>query len=171
MQVSEKEREALLTNLRKELVSIVSSRIVHPNTNRLFPPNIIEEAIQKLGFDVKMADSAKKQANFLIKELGQRYLIKKADMEIKVTIREEWMHTCEDTEAILPTVNKVPAEGDEDDEEGTNKAIKNGIAPPIKSKTAQKTAKSDKLDSETDISQVNTKTGSKLFTLQKTKNH
>ena len=171
MQVSEKEREALLTNLRKELVSIVSSRIVHPNTNRLFPPNIIEEAIQKLGFDVKMADSAKKQANFLIKELGQRYLIKKADMEIKVTIREEWINTCEDTEAILPTVNKVPAEGDEDDEEGTNKAIKNAIAPPNKSKIAQKTAKSDKLDSETDISQVNTKTGSKLFTLQKPRNH
>ena len=91
MQVSEKERENLLQNTRKELVSLVASRIVHPDTNRLFPIQTIEEAITQVGFDVKINDSAKKQANFLIKELGTRYFIKKADMEIKVTIREEWV--------------------------------------------------------------------------------
>ena len=155
MQVSEKEREVLLNNVRKELVNIVSSRVVHPVTNRLFPPNIIEEAIQKLGFDVKMADSAKKQANYLIKELSQRYFIKKADMEIKVTIREEWISSCEDTEAIQPTVKKVLLEGEEGEEDTTNKAA-------IKSKVEQKAPKSDKIDSETDVSQINTKTNSNL---------
>lgn len=97
MQVSEKEREVLLEKIRKELITIVSSKIVHPETNRLFPANMVEDAIAELGFDVKISDSAKKQANFLIKELSKRYLIKKADMEIKVTIKEEWVITGEDT--------------------------------------------------------------------------
>lgn len=91
MQVSDKERKLLLTNNRKELIHLVASRIVHPETNRLFPINIIEEAILQMGFDVKMNDSAKKQANYLIKMLAQRYHIKKADMEMKLTIREEWL--------------------------------------------------------------------------------
>lgn len=97
MQVSEKERDSLLQNTRKELISLVASRIVHPDTNRLFPIQSIEEAITDLGFDVKMNDSAKKQANFLIKELASRYFIKKADMEIKISIREEWISTGVDT--------------------------------------------------------------------------
>lgn len=90
--MSEKEREVLLRDIRNELVNLVSSRVVHPETNRLFPAKIIEEAIYSLGFDVKINDSAKKQANYLIKELANKYLLKKADMEIKVTIREEWIH-------------------------------------------------------------------------------
>ncbi len=127
MQVSEKERELMLQNIRKELINIVSSRIVHPDTNRLFPPNIIEEAIQKLGFDVKINDSAKKQANFLIKELSSRYYIKKADMEIKVTIREEWVSTGEDTEAVQSTTNtkqaKIDLDGDDEIQDKPKKKI------------------------------------------------
>lgn len=117
MQVSEKEREALLQNNRKELVNIVSSKLVHPETNRLFPPKIIEEAILSLGFDVKMNDSAKKQANYLIKELSNKYILKKADMEIKVSIREEWINEGETAGAeIQPTVQFTGEHDDDDDE-------------------------------------------------------
>lgn len=115
MQVSEKERELLLQNLRKELISIVAGRIVHPDTNRLFPQQTIEEAIEELGFDVKINDSAKKQANFLIKELAKRYVIKKADMEIKVSIREEWVSTGVDAgEDIIVAESKNPDEEGDD---------------------------------------------------------
>ena len=117
MQVSEKEREALLQNIRKELVNIVSSKVVHPDTNRLFPPTIIEEAILSLGFDVKMNDSAKKQANYLIKELASKYIVKKADMEIKVSIREEWISEGEKAGIeIQPTIANKEGHEDDDDE-------------------------------------------------------
>lgn len=118
MQVTEKEREALLQNIRKELINIISSKVVHPDTNRLFPPKIIEEAILSLGFDVKMNDSAKKQANFLIKELASKYILKKADMEIKVSIREEWISEGEKAGVdIQPTISKKEGLEDEDEEE------------------------------------------------------
>lgn len=125
MQVSELERVGMLQNIRKELINLVSSRIVHPDTNRLFPPNIIEEAIQKLGFDVKINDSAKKQANFLIKELAQRYYIKKADMEVKVTIREEWVTIGDESEPVqAPTNSKKPKIEVDEEEEGHEKSKK-----------------------------------------------
>ena len=115
--MSEKERDQLLLNKRKELISIVSSKFVHPETNRLFPPKIIEEAILSLGFDVKMNDPAKKQANFLIKELSTKYILKKADMEIKVSIREEWINEGEKAGTqIQPTIQKVAGLDDEDDD-------------------------------------------------------
>lgn len=115
MQVSEIERKDLLKDIKNELVNLVSSRVVHPETNRLFPAKIIEEAIISLGFDVKINDSAKKQANYLIKELASKYLLKKADMEIKVTIREEWIHEGEKAEIEIPTSN-APAKDAQLDE-------------------------------------------------------
>lgn len=98
MQVSDKEREQLLKNTRKELLLIVSSKVVHPDTNRLFPVDTIERAIEEMGFDVKVNEPAKKQANFLIKELSDRYYLKRADMEIKLTLREEWITSADGPE-------------------------------------------------------------------------
>lgn len=144
MQVSEKEREALLLNIRKELINIVSSKIVHPETNRLFPPKIIEEAILSLGFDVKMNDSAKKQANYLIKELSSKYILKKADMEIKVSIREEWISEGEKVGIeIQPTIAKKNLDDDDDEED------ENGKKPQIiHEKKALPGKKKNKKDSE-----------------------
>lgn len=98
MQVSDKEREQLLKNTRKELLLIVSSKVVHPDTNRLFPTETIEKAIEEMGFDVKLNEPAKKQANFLIKELSERYYLKRADMEIKLSLREEWVASADGPE-------------------------------------------------------------------------
>lgn len=117
MQVSGKERELLLRDTRNSLVNLVASRVVHPDTNRLFPAKIIEEAIYSLGFDVKINDSAKKQANFLIKELSSKYYLKKADMEIKVTIREEWINEGEKAGADLLIPKTVKQDFDEESEE------------------------------------------------------
>lgn len=91
MQVSDKERESLLQNTKKELVEILAQRLVHPDTNRLFPNKSIEEAISILGLDVKINVGAKQQASFVIRELSGKYYVKKADMEIKVSLREEWI--------------------------------------------------------------------------------
>jgi hypothetical protein len=116
MQVSDKEREALLLNTRKELVSLVTTRLVHPDTNRLFPAKSIEEAISYLGYDIKIHDSAKKQASFVMKELASRYYVKKADMQIKLSIREEWITSGDKGEAIVvetkPGLAHVAEEGD-----------------------------------------------------------
>jgi ribosome maturation protein Sdo1 len=101
MQVSDKEREQLLKNTRKELLLIVASKVVHPDTNRLFPLDTIEKAIEEIGFDVKVNEPAKKQANFLIKELSDRYFLKKADMEIKLTLREEWITSTDGPEGNI----------------------------------------------------------------------
>lgn len=98
--MSDKEREALLLNTKKELVNIVASRLVHPDTNRLFPTASIEEAISYLGYDIKIHDTAKKQASFVMKELASRYYVKKADMQIKLSIREEWVTSGDKGEAI-----------------------------------------------------------------------
>lgn len=142
MQVSEKEREVLLQNIRKELITIVASKVVHPETNRLFPPKIIEEAVQSLGFDVKMNDSAKKQANFLIKELTSKYILKKADMEIKVSIREEWISEGEKAGVeIQPTIMKKESADDEDEDEeedGGHKEIEEQKGPSAKKKPKRK---------------------------------
>ena len=112
--MSDKEREALLENTKKELVSIVSSRLVHPDTNRLFPAKSIEEAIAYLGYDIKIQDSAKKQASFVMKELASRYYVKKADMQIKLSIREEWVTSGDKGEAIAVEVTQGQAHAVED---------------------------------------------------------
>lgn len=134
--MSEKEREVLLQNIRKELINIVSSKVVHPETNRLFPSKIIEEAILSLGFDVKMNDSAKKQANYLIKELTNKYILKKADMEIKVSIREEWISEGEKAGAeIQPTVQSMGGHDEEFDHEEDHEPQKKYPEPkPVEKK-------------------------------------
>lgn len=134
MQVSEKERDSLLLNLRKELVSLVTSRIVHPDTNRMFPVQTIEEAIGDIGFDVKINDSAKKQANFLIKELASRYFIKKADMEIKVSIREEWVNTGVDAgeDIEIQPIKKMGVDAQDVDEEPEEQGMEDAEEKPKK---------------------------------------
>ena len=91
MQIAEKERQAMLEAMKKEIVGIVASKCVHPDTNRLFSADIIEDALDHIGFGPKINDSAKKQANFCIKALSELYYLKKADMEIKVTVNSDWL--------------------------------------------------------------------------------
>lgn len=94
----------------------MTTRLVHPDTNRLFPAKSIEEAISYLGYDIKIHDSAKKQASFVMKELASRYYVKKADMQIKLSIREEWITSGDKGEAIVvetkPGLAHVAEEGD-----------------------------------------------------------
>jgi len=60
MQISQKERLIFTNNKYKEVANVISTKIVHPVTNRPFPVEVIEEAMRNVGFKAKMNDDTKK---------------------------------------------------------------------------------------------------------------
>ena len=86
MQMGEKERESLLENLSKEILTIVQSKMVHPKSKRPYSLDAMKAAMKSINFNVKLNQPAKKQANDCMKKLQQKYLVKKADMLVQLKI-------------------------------------------------------------------------------------
>jgi ribosome maturation protein SDO1 len=69
MQVSEKEREAALETVLKEIASIVASKTFNPTTNLPYTVNLIQNAMKEINFSGNTTKSSKAQAWFVIKKL------------------------------------------------------------------------------------------------------
>ena len=85
MQISKKEREIFTGNKYKEVANLIAIKIVHPNTNRPFPVEVIEEAMKIVRFNPKMNEDTKKQAVSCIRILIKKYRIIRARMLINLS--------------------------------------------------------------------------------------
>lgn len=91
LQVGEKERQANLSQLHNEVMSIVASKCVDPNTGRVYPTTMIEKALAGAKEDwsgVKDGKSAKAQALEAIRVLVKIQVIPitRAKMRVRVAV-------------------------------------------------------------------------------------
>ena len=88
MQVSQKEREAMLATLTNDIVNIISTKIVHPKTKRVFSVENIRASIKDSNIGFNLNKSAKKQAMDAIKILVEKYYIEKVGLLAKAVFEE-----------------------------------------------------------------------------------
>lgn len=84
MQVSAKEREALLENTYKDIVNIISNKVVHPKSKRLFSAETIRAALKEVNFNVQYNKPAKKQAQDAIKILEKYFHVERVSCLVKL---------------------------------------------------------------------------------------
>lgn len=87
--MSQKEREVFMENKFKEIANLISTKLVHQQTQRPFPPDTIEAAMKSINFKARMNDDTKKQAMECIKTLVKRFKVSRAKMLIRITIDKE----------------------------------------------------------------------------------
>lgn len=62
LQVSEKEREAHLEELFRDVATLCTERLIHASTKRLLTMQMVSDALKSCHFSVRAGDSAKKQS-------------------------------------------------------------------------------------------------------------
>jgi ribosome maturation protein SDO1 len=87
LQVGEKERGHVLEQLKAEIALQISSLCVNPESNRPYPPSMIQKALDEIGFSIRTEKSAKSQALKAIRELQDGAVIKlqRAKMRLRIT--------------------------------------------------------------------------------------
>ncbi|EGR34870.1 ribosome maturation protein SBDS, putative [Ichthyophthirius multifiliis] len=89
LQMGEKERAVQQSNIYNDIVNIITEKCVHPDSNRKFPVNQIQQAMKSINFVVKNDQPAKKQALECIKILTKKYYMKRADILVSVSVPKE----------------------------------------------------------------------------------
>lgn len=84
LQVSEKERQAQLDAMFKEIATNVADKCVDPETKRPYPVTIIEKSMKEIHFSIKPHRNAKQQALEVIKALKEKIPLERAQMRVKV---------------------------------------------------------------------------------------
>ena len=90
LQVSEKERKNVFDVIFRDAVTVLVEKCVNPNTNRPYPPGMIERALREIHFSVDPMRSAKQQALAAIPKLRAVFPIKRAAMRFKLVVGSEW---------------------------------------------------------------------------------
>ena len=90
LQVSEKERKNVFDVIFRDAVTVLVEKCVNPNTNRPYPPGMIERALREIHFSVDPMRSAKQQALAAIPKLSAVFPIKRAAMRFKLVVGSEW---------------------------------------------------------------------------------
>ncbi|KAL4223944.1 hypothetical protein ACF0H5_017403 [Mactra antiquata] len=88
LQVSEKERQAQLESMFRDIATIVADKCVNPDTNRPYTVTMIEKAMKDLHFSVKPTRNTKQQALDVIKQFTEKETIhiQRAYMRLKLVI-------------------------------------------------------------------------------------
>jgi ribosome maturation protein SDO1 len=84
LQVGEKEREAALTKIRREIATALANMSVNPTTMRPYPMTILEKAMKEVHFKPDAKKPAKRQALDLLTQLQATMPIERAKMRLKL---------------------------------------------------------------------------------------
>ena len=86
VQVGAGERQEEVSVLRRDVVSIVSQKCVHPLTRRPYPFGMIDQALDAIGFSIRLDQDAKPQALRAMHDLCARQVlpIRRAPMNIRI---------------------------------------------------------------------------------------
>lgn len=85
LQVGEKEREAALSKMRREIAQSLAHLSVNPTTMRPYPMTMIEKAMKEVHFKADVTKPAKRQALELLALLQQQMPIERAKMRLKLS--------------------------------------------------------------------------------------
>jgi len=88
MQVSQKEREALQENTFKDIVNIISKKIVHPKSKRLFSAESIKAALKEMNFNRIISKTSKKQAQDGIRMLEKYFYVERIGMLVSIKFHD-----------------------------------------------------------------------------------
>ena len=102
VQVSDKERKNTFDNIFRDAVNVLVDKCVNPETNRPYPPGMIERALREVHFQVDPTKSAKQQALAALPRLRKVFPIKRAAMRFRFTVP--------DSEHIKPTLDMLLGE-------------------------------------------------------------
>ena len=80
LQVSDKERKVTLENIFRDAVTVLVEKCVNPETNRPYPPGVIERALREIHFSVDPMKGAKQQALAALPKLQTVFPIERAPM-------------------------------------------------------------------------------------------
>jgi len=88
LQVSEKERDHELSNIKKDIATQVSEKCVDPATQKPYPVSMIEKAMAEANFSVKPNKNAKSQVLDCIHliQTKSKLPLQRARMRIRITI-------------------------------------------------------------------------------------
>ncbi|KAL1917344.1 uncharacterized protein VTP21DRAFT_5000 [Calcarisporiella thermophila] len=88
LQVSEKERSHQLSNMLRDIATMVAENCVNPETRRPYTVTMIEKAIAELHFSVNPNKSSKSQSLEVIKKLQESKIIpiQRAQMRLRVAL-------------------------------------------------------------------------------------
>ncbi|XP_019615547.1 PREDICTED: ribosome maturation protein SBDS-like [Branchiostoma belcheri] len=116
LQVSEKERQAQLESMYKDIATLVADMCVNPDTKRPYTVGLIEKAMKDVHFSVKPTRNTKQQALEVIKKLKETETIniERAQMRIKVTVPQREAKKVRTK--LTKIAKKVEGENWEDDE-------------------------------------------------------
>ena len=89
VQVSDKERKNTFDNIFRDAVNVLVDKCVNPETNRPYPPGMIERALREVHFQVDPTKSAKQQALAALPRLQKVFPIKRAAMRFRLTVPAE----------------------------------------------------------------------------------
>lgn len=89
LQVGEKERRHNFDNIFKDVIQVLCEKCVNPDTNRPYPPGMIESALKEIHFSVDPVRSAKQQALAAVPKLAEIFPIKRAAMRFKFVVGSE----------------------------------------------------------------------------------
>ena len=88
IQLPEKERQLMLNKITNEILTIISTKCVNPQSKKRYPPTIIHKVLVELNFNPVLNKPAKTQALDAIKLLIAKQIIPivRAKMKIKITV-------------------------------------------------------------------------------------
>lgn len=84
MQISSLEREAMQDDNEKAIIQIISKKIIHPKSKKLFSKETIHQALKEIHFNIQYNKDSKKQAMKAISQLEQYYNIERTGKLIKI---------------------------------------------------------------------------------------
>lgn len=84
LQVSDKERHSQIDQTFKDIANIVAQKCINPDVKRPYPVTVIQEAMRKAHFSVKLTQNSKQQALQVIKMLKETMPIERAQMKMRI---------------------------------------------------------------------------------------
>ncbi|XP_057521744.1 uncharacterized protein LOC130801844 [Amaranthus tricolor] len=89
LQVAGKEREAQLCSQFRDIATIVMQKTINPETKHPYTISMIERLMHEIHFAVDPHSNSKKQALEVIRQLQEKFPIKRSPMRLRITISPE----------------------------------------------------------------------------------
>lgn len=86
LQVAGKEREAQLSSQFRDIATIVMQKTINPETKHPYTISMIERLMHDIHYAVDPHSSSKKQALEVIRQLQQKFPIKRSPMRLRITV-------------------------------------------------------------------------------------
>lgn len=85
LQVGEKERDAALSKMRREIATCLAGMSVNPASLRPYPVTLLEKAMKDIHFKADLRRPAKRQALDVLRLLEERMPISRANMRVRLS--------------------------------------------------------------------------------------